>query len=79
MRFEELEVSLYFFGGDPIPYIGLVPIDPRSSVAIWTVFGLPEECIIGTLNYPGTIIEYSKFWVRVRTPLSECVTTLLLN
>ena len=25
------EVSLYFFGGDPIPYIGLVPIDPRSS------------------------------------------------
>ena len=25
------EVSLYFLGGDPIPYIGLVPIDPRSS------------------------------------------------
>ena len=26
------EVSLYFLGGDPIPYIGLVPIDPRSSL-----------------------------------------------
>ena len=25
------EVSLHFLGGDPIPYIGLVPIDPRSS------------------------------------------------
>ena len=25
------EVSLYYLGGDPIPYIGLVPIDPRSS------------------------------------------------
>ena len=25
------EVSLYFLGGVPIPYIGLVPIDPRSS------------------------------------------------
>ena len=25
------EVSLYFLGGDPMPYIGLVPIDPRSS------------------------------------------------
>ena len=25
------EVSLYFLGGDPIPYFGLVPIDPRSS------------------------------------------------
>ena len=24
-------MSLYFLGGDPIPYIGLVPIDPRSS------------------------------------------------
>ena len=23
------EVSLYFFGGDPIPYIGIVLIDPR--------------------------------------------------
>ena len=25
------EVSLYFLGGDPIPYIGLDPIDPRST------------------------------------------------
>ena len=25
------EVSLYFLGGDPIPYIRLVPIDPWSS------------------------------------------------
>ena len=24
-------MSLYFLGGDPIPYIGLVPIDPQSS------------------------------------------------
>ena len=28
------EVSLYFLGGDPILYIGLVPIDPRSSLNI---------------------------------------------
>ena len=25
------EVSLYFLGGDPISYFGLVPIDPQSS------------------------------------------------
>ena len=25
-------MSFYFSGGDPIPYIGLVPIDPRSSL-----------------------------------------------
>ena len=24
-------MALYFSGGDPIPYIGLVPIDPQSS------------------------------------------------
>merc|ERR1719215_2211362 len=28
------EVSLYFLGGDPIPYFGLVPIDPRSSLTL---------------------------------------------
>ena len=28
------EVSLYFLGGDPIPYFRLVPIDPRSSFAL---------------------------------------------
>ena len=26
------EVSLYFFGGNPIPYFWLVPIVPRSSI-----------------------------------------------
>ena len=26
------KVSFYFLGGDPIPYIGLVPINPRSSL-----------------------------------------------
>ena len=29
------EVSLYFLGGDPILYIGLVPIDPRSSLEVY--------------------------------------------
>ena len=25
------EVSLFFLFGDPLPYLGLDPIDPRSS------------------------------------------------
>ena len=40
------EVSLYFLGGDPIPYIGLVPTDPRSSffgILISTKFILPTS------------------------------------
>ena len=28
------QVSLYFLGGDQIPYIGLVPIDPLSSLLL---------------------------------------------
>ena len=35
MSVEVEEVSLYFLGGDPIPYIGLVPIDPRSSLSVY--------------------------------------------
>ena len=42
------EVSFYFLGGDPIPFFGLVPIDPRSSWqfkfdALWSILlSVPE-------------------------------------
>ena len=46
------EVSLYFLGGDPIPYFGLVPIDPRSSFII-TIPVIQSVEAIFRLSTPG--------------------------
>ena len=41
------EVSLYFLGGDPIPYFGLVPIDPRSSFELNSPAGVgPVDAVV---------------------------------
>ena len=34
------EVSLSFLGGYPIPYFGLVPVEPRSSFAFFSLDSL---------------------------------------
>ena len=37
------KVSLYFLGGDPKPYIGLVPIDPWSTSLVLNTVTLKQS------------------------------------
>ena len=55
-------MSLYFLGGDPIPYIGLVPIDPYSSFFLtlenWRCSRLERICNLNeTCSILGKTIE----------------------
>ena len=51
------EVSLHFLGGDPIPYIGLVPIDPRSSL-IKLVSEYTGWQSISEIKYDSTVTSF---------------------